>query len=110
MRTMVTINDIASLNEFRNLILPVAQANYEYIASLPPSGPGKHGMNVSPELMLLLTADEFMRKLPKEYVVPTRKPNTLLYSGKKVAIGKTIPRDVVIDTLYKMKTVIMADE
>jgi hypothetical protein len=51
-----------------------------------------------------------MRKLPKEYVVPTRKPNTLLYSGKKVAIGKTIPRDVVIDTLYKMKTVIMADE
>ena len=65
---------------------------------------------MAPELMLLLTADEFMRKLPREYVVRSQKPNELLYSGKKVAIGKTVPRDVVIDTLRKMKTVIMGDE
>lgn len=110
MRTMVTINDIASLDEFRDMMLPVAQANYEYTVSLPPSAPGKHRINVAPELMLLLTADEFMRKLPKEYVVRTRQSNELLYSGRNVAIRKTIPRAVVIETLYKMKTIIMGDE
>lgn len=89
-----------------NGVLPAARAEFERTASLP-TRPNKHYINIDPDLMASLAAYEFVQKLPREYKKRTKRPNESMYPHKKIAICRTVPHNVVMDTIRKMRTVFL---
>jgi len=84
--------------------MPAAQAKYDYVASLPEK-PGYIRINIVPETLTAVAADEFVSRLPTEYIKRTKEPNNMLLKNKNVNIRKTIPYRVVLETIRKMKTI-----
>jgi len=106
MTQSVEITDVRSLDEFRNLIKPIAQAAYDRVANLPKE-PGKIRINVEPETYLEILTDEFVQRLPEEYVSRSKSQMGALRYVRQSELLKTIPAEVVVDTIGKMKTMVL---
>ena len=106
MTQTVEITDVRSLDEFRNLIKPIAQAAYDRVANLPKE-PGKIRINIEPETCVEILTDEFVQILPEEYVNRSESQMGALRYVRQSELRKTIPAEVVADTIGKMKTVVL---
>ena len=106
MTQSVEITDVKSLDEFRNLIKPVAQAAYDRVANLPKE-PGRIRINVEPETYVEILTDEFVQLLPKEFVKRSNDQMGALRYVRQSKLCKTIPAEVVVDIIDKMKTVVL---
>jgi len=102
----VEITDVRSLDEFRNLIKPVAQDAYDRVANLPKE-PGKIRINVEPETCVEILTDEFVQKLPEEYVKRSKSQMGALRYVRQSELRKTVPAEVVVDTIGRMKTLVL---
>ena len=109
MRTSLTIQTIDSLADFIEWVRPACQASYEEVNSRPRKK-DKIRLNVMPETAASIAADEFVQKLPADYTKRTTKPNPLLPSGRKIDLRKTVPAEVVLTTVRRMKTLVVGDE
>lgn len=103
MTQLVEITEIRSLDEFRNLIRPVAQAEYDRVASLPQET-CRIRINVDPETAVAIATDEFTRLLPKAYLRRSGVRKKAHSGRSSLILRETVPVDVVIDTIRKMTT------
>ena len=82
-------------------MLPVVRESYEWTASLLARS-NEHCINIDPELMASLAAYKFVQKLTREYKNRTNRPNESMYPNKKIAMCRTVPHNVVMETIQKM--------
>lgn len=104
MTKSVEITEIRSVDDFRNLIRPVAQAEYDRVASLPQEA-GRIRINIEPETAVAIATDEFTRLLPKGYLRRNGVQKNAHSGRPSLILRKTIPVGVVVDTIRKMTTV-----
>ena len=107
MTQLVEITEIRNLDDFRNLIRPVAQAEFDRVASLPKEA-GRIRINVEPETTVAIATEEFTRLLPKAYVRLSSIQEGTRSSRASFDLHRTVPEDVVLDTIKKMTTLTTA--
>ena len=95
MTQLLEIKEIRKLDEFRDLIRPIAKVDHDRIAGLP-SEPGKIRINLDSEAMVSAATDEFVKLLPKEYV-----------KQSLAELSKAVPEDIVEETIRRMTTIVM---
>ena len=103
MTKLVEITEFRNLDDFRNLIRPVAQAEHDRVAGLTQET-SRIRINIEPETAVAIATDEFTRLLPKAYVSCSASQERTCSGRPGLDLSMAVPEDVVVDTIKKMTT------